>query len=63
MTPYHVDLVNPKTGNSETITVLADRAVAEASADWMAFVQNVARPEIPAGMMPTWTGVRLVTKH
>jgi hypothetical protein len=60
---YELQLVNPKTGNEKTITVFADRAAAEASPDWQAFVQNVARPEIPAGYMPTWTGVREVTKQ
>jgi hypothetical protein len=63
MTPFHVDLVDPKTGNEKTITIFADRAAAEASPDWTAFVQTVARPHIPAGMMPIWGRVHEVTKQ
>jgi hypothetical protein len=60
MTPYELQLVNPKTSEEKTITVLADRNAAEASPDWMAFVQAIAKPDIPAGFMCIMGRVREV---
>ena len=60
MTSFELRIVNPKTSEERSIVVLADRAAAEASPDWMAFVQNAARPEIPPGFMAIMGCVREV---
>jgi hypothetical protein len=63
MTPYHVRVVNPKTSEERTLTVLADQAAAEASPCPQSFVQKIARSDIPAGFMPIGNGVRPVVKQ
>jgi hypothetical protein len=63
MTPYELQCVNPKTSAEVTVTVLADREAAEASRDWMEFVQIAARSEIPTGFMPIMGRVREVTRQ
>jgi hypothetical protein len=63
MTLYELQLVDPKTSRERTITVLADREAAEASPDWMAFVQAIAKPQIPANFMCIMGRVREVTRQ
>jgi hypothetical protein len=58
---YEVDLVNPKTNEETAVTVSISelqRARAKQSLDWMATVQDMARPLMPAGFMPIGMGVR-----
>lgn len=58
---YEVALVNPKTGAQATMTVFADKGQAEASPCLQTYVQQIARPEIPAGFMPIGNGVKPAT--
>jgi hypothetical protein len=60
MTPYYVRLVNPKTSEERTITVLADAEAAEAAPCLHTYIQAIGRPEIPDGFMPIGCGVRRV---
>jgi hypothetical protein len=55
---YAVRLVNPKTNREKTIVVDADEALANASPCLQTYVQDIARPEMPAGFMPCGNGVR-----
>jgi hypothetical protein len=57
---YEVRLVNPKTNEERKIVVDADEALANASPSLQTYVQDVARPEMPAGFMPLGKGVRQV---
>jgi hypothetical protein len=61
---YEVALVNPSTSEQRKILVELSRqqaADAKAAPCLQAFVQAIARPEIPAGFMPLGNGVRPVT--
>jgi hypothetical protein len=61
---YEVKLVNPKTNEEKKIVVELSpeqASVAKASPWWQAYVQGVARVDIPEGFMPIGGGVRPVT--
>ncbi|WLA53193.1 hypothetical protein [Bradyrhizobium diazoefficiens] len=55
MADYLVEIVNPKTNEERQVTVSVTElqlARAKRSQDWMAAIQDLARPLIPAGYMP-----------
>lgn len=63
---YKLDLVNPKTGDETAVTVTISemqRARAKRSTDWMATVQEFARPLLPSGFMPIGGRVREVSQN
>jgi hypothetical protein len=62
MTPYHVRLVNPRTSEERTMTVLANSVAAEAAPCFHTYVQEIARPDIPDGFIPIGSGVRPVAQ-
>jgi hypothetical protein len=50
--------VNPRTSEERSIVVDADEARANAAPCLQSYVQDIARPEMPAGFMPIGLGVR-----
>jgi ribosomal protein L1 len=55
MADYLVEIVNPKTSDEQIVTVSVTElqlARAKRSPDWMAAIQDLARPLIPKGYMP-----------
>ncbi|WP_426608649.1 hypothetical protein [Bradyrhizobium sp. McL0616] len=61
MADYLVEIVNPRTSDEQHVTVSVTElqlARAKRSSDWMAAIQDLARPLIPTGYMPI--GCRVV---
>lgn len=55
MADYLVEVVNPKTSEERQVIVAVTElqlARAKRSPDWMAAIQDLARPLIPPGFMP-----------